>query len=271
MQLDKTRIVIRERSYLDILDLALHVIRMHPWGTLLSFAAGALPLALLNYWLLSGMLAEIDFDIDSPVDYITYLLLLMVWEIPLAAAPLTLYLGQVLFMEKASVARLVRELTGSLPQLVLVNVLLRGMLMTLFLPLLAAYFFWPFATEVILLERNPLRRRHPQAATAMGRAFGMHKALLGEVIARWMGAVVIGIPLALVLWLTVMYVQGGFAVPELGAVTYSFCLPLSLWILLGYFTIVRFLSYLDVRIRTEGWEVELLVRAEAVRLSRQLA
>jgi hypothetical protein len=29
---------------------------------------------------------------------------------------------------------------------------------------------------------------------------------------------------------------------------------------------VRFLSYLDLRIRHEGWEVELLMRAEGLRL-----
>jgi hypothetical protein len=29
--------------------------------------------------------------------------------------------------------------------------------------------------------------------------------------------------------------------------------------------VVRFLSYLDTRIRNEGWEVELLLRAEASR------
>jgi len=47
------------------------------------------------------------------------------------------------------------------------------------------------------------------------------------------------------------------------------CMPLSMWIVAGYFTVVRFLSYLDLRIRREGWEVELRVRAEAARMARQ--
>lgn len=270
MQLDKTRIAIRERNYLDILDLSLHVIRVHPWGALLTFAAGAVPCALLNYWLLTGVMAETDLDIDFPWGYVNRLLLLMVWQIPLAGAPLTLFLGQVLFAEKASVRRLVRDLFASLPQLILINVLLRALLMVAVLPLAAAYFFWPFATEVILLERNPLRRRYPQAATAMGRAFGMHKALAGEVIARWMAAIVLGGLLIAIVWLSVLYVQGGFGMPNETPLIYSVSLPVSLWIVIGYFTVVRFLSYLDVRIRTEGWEVELLVRAEAARLARQL-
>ena len=41
----------------------------------------------------------------------------------------------------------------------------------------------------------------------------------------------------------------------------------SLWVVVGYMTVVRFLNYLDVRIRQEGWEVELLIRAEAQKLS----
>jgi hypothetical protein len=47
-------------------------------------------------------------------------------------------------------------------------------------------------------------------------------------------------------------------------------LPVVLWIVGGYMTVVRFLGYLDLRIRREGWEVELTMRAEAARLARQL-
>jgi hypothetical protein len=39
---------------------------------------------------------------------------------------------------------------------------------------------------------------------------------------------------------------------------------------IGFFAIVRFLSYLELRIRAEGWEIELLLRAEAARLARQI-
>ena len=51
---------------------------------------------------------------------------------------------------------------------------------------------------------------------------------------------------------------------------FTFWFQLSLWVVAGYFTVVRFLCYLDRRIRREGWEVELLMRAEGERLSRQL-
>jgi hypothetical protein len=48
-------------------------------------------------------------------------------------------------------------------------------------------------------------------------------------------------------------------------------LPLAMWIAACYFTVFRFLTYLDARIRQEGWEVELRLRAEANRLTSKLA
>ena len=45
--------------------------------------------------------------------------------------------------------------------------------------------------------------------------------------------------------------------------------PLAMWFVAAYLTVVRFLNYLDLRIRDEGWEVELRMRAEAVRLEQQ--
>jgi hypothetical protein len=39
----------------------------------------------------------------------------------------------------------------------------------------------------------------------------------------------------------------------------------------GYFAVVRFLAYVDLRIRREGWEVELVMRAERDRLMRTIA
>ena len=46
--------------------------------------------------------------------------------------------------------------------------------------------------------------------------------------------------------------------------------PLALWLLTAYVAVYRFLSYLDLRIRLEGWEVELKIRAEANRLAERM-
>ena len=56
----------------------------------------------------------------------------------------------------------------------------------------------------------------------------------------------------------------------MGGCRLHFYYPLALWLVLGFFAVVRFLGYLDLRIRREGWEVELMMRAEGARLERQL-
>lgn len=50
-----------------------------------------------------------------------------------------------------------------------------------------------------------------------------------------------------------------------------FFVPLSVWIVAVQATVIRFVGYLDLRIRREGWEVELKVRAAAAELKGQLA
>ena len=51
-----------------------------------------------------------------------------------------------------------------------------------------------------------------------------------------------------------------------GPLMFHVVFPAAMWLVAGYFSVVRFLSYLDLRIRREGWEVELIVLAAARQL-----
>ena len=59
----------------------------------------------------------------------------------------------------------------------------------------------------------------------------------------------------------------GLAARGIGERSFLFSLGrlCSLWLVAGVSVIVRLLNYLDTRIRLEGWEVELVVRAESLR------
>ena len=70
MQLDSTRIAIRERGFPEILDLSLRVIRVHGLPLLAVLAIGAIPLQLINYLLLSGLLASVEVDVETPGWYL---------------------------------------------------------------------------------------------------------------------------------------------------------------------------------------------------------
>lgn len=295
MQLDRTHIVIRERSYLDILDLALRVIRVYAWPLAVAFACGVVPAMGLNAWLLAPH-AEPDFEVGFPASYVALMLLLVVSEMPLVTAPMTLYLGQALFERRPRPAEIAGKFFGSLPQLAFYQLLLRSPLMALALLGLSPFwlltlsgglmgmislsqviiwfvFFvgWPYLGEVILLERNPMRGKKPGQMTTGRRRRLLHGGYGGELLARWLGAVGVGSLLFLAFWLSLWPVAGMlFGQWEWTQLAYTLFCPLALWLVIAFFAVARFLAYLDLRIRREGWEVELMMRAEAVRLTRQL-
>lgn len=271
MQLDKTQIAIRERSFPELLDLSLHVIRRHAAPLAVAFLLGAVPLAVLNQWLLADFLLDFDIDNAPSFGYFYWLLALMVWEAPLAAAPITLYLGQALFSEQPSAARLGKDFLASLPQMIFFQGLLRGPLSVIFvLPIL--YWVWPYLNEIILLERNPWRKRGLYGTSTASRSGNMHSRNRGELFSRWLGSLMIGLALVAAIWAASWYLRLQLAYKlAFDLPMYTVYLPAALWLSLGFFAVVRFLSYLDLRIRTEGWEVELIMRAEGARLTRQLA
>jgi hypothetical protein len=271
VQLDKTRIAIRERSFIDILDLALAVLREHAGPLTLALLAGAVPTALVNHWLMHDLLLEDAFDSWDLIRYFFVLALLICWELPLATAPITLYLGQALFLERPSAGKLVKDFVASLPQMLLYQVLMRGALVWFVITIPVLFVGWPYLSEIILLERNPWRKRSPAGTSTFSRSSNMHGRNRGELFNRWFSSLVLGGVLLLVFWRSVWYlVRVLSGEMESSAPQFTVWLQVALWLVIGFFAIVRFLSYLDLRIRTEGWEVELLLRAEAARLARQI-
>jgi hypothetical protein len=272
MQYDKARVVIRERGFGDILDLALLLIREHPWQLLLAALAGMLPFYLINAYLLDHLLDDELATFEQAWWYLYWSVTAMVLETPLATAPVTLYLGQAMFLEKPSVSRILRDLWRASGQLVLFQLVLRGVLASCALLWLAFFVGWPYLNEVILLEQNPLISDRKGQQTTWVRSGKLHGKMRAEILGRWLLACMVGGMLGAAVWgslVVLHYVFAGFREP--GAYLYTVYFQLAAWLTIGYFSVVRFLSYLDLRIRSEGWEVELAMRAEAARMQRQLA
>jgi hypothetical protein len=104
------------------------------------------------------------------------------------------------------------------------------------------------------------------------RSATLHNASGGDLLGRWIGTAIGAVALVLAVQGTFWFGSGVFLNTwTWGPVMTEVCAPLSMWLVACYFTVVRFLSYLDLRIRTEGWEVELRLRAEAARLTRSVA
>jgi hypothetical protein len=249
VQLDKTRIAIRERPPVDVLDLALRICRVYAMPLLAAFSLGIAPMMLFNGWLLAGYV-ELDLEFGFAGEYLFYMVLLVVLETPLATAPATLYLGKALFTERPQAGTVAREFLRALPRLLLHQGLLR---------------IWhlrsSYLNELILLEHNVQR----------SRVKALHRGPEHDVAARWFGQAAVGGIMLGSLWCSIYLARVMLLSQwhwEFDRPMYTLYFPLALWAVVSYFTVVRFLSYLDLRIRREGWELELTMRAERDRLMR---
>lgn len=272
MQLNETQIVIRERPFIDILDLSLRVSRAYAGPLCVALLAGIVPFFVLNAWLLSVFI-KTGLEMDISGWYGFWLVILVVWEIPLATAPATLLLGQALFESepssgKVAAGRILGDLWRLWPQLFFYQVLVRPFLV---LPIFT--WFWLFSSraylnEVILLERNPFRQSSLERPSTSRRARALHASYNGDTLGRWIVSVFLGVLLYVVFLGSIWIVHGLlFDAWELNGLVIHYS-QLAFWLVVGFFAVVRFLSYLDLRIRREGWEVELLLRNEHARLTK---
>jgi len=269
LQLDQARIAIAERPWVDNLDLALHIARRNFGPLLVCGLAGILPLALLNHWLFSAAAADAE-DATELLGYAYWLMILIMIEVPLATALMTLYLGKALFEDHPSPRQIARDYWACLPQLFLLQVILRSILIVPVVTWFIPYVMWPYLNEVILLERNPLVAKVGQVSTRARNRI-LHGSNSGDFLARALVTLALAPLLVSTLFATQYFLlEWLFGYDPSGAATLA-GLQAVTWLVVGYFTVTRFLSYLDQRIRNEGWEVELLLRAQRERLLRQIA
>jgi hypothetical protein len=270
----------------------------------LTFALGAVPLAILNQYLI-GWTADIDYRDELPWYYLMWMSLLVFIEAPLASIFATAYLGEAMFHEQPKVRDIIRGLfvraspasdqAPAWPGILWCIVILRGPAAAIFLAVtvdpfeeVAINFVFliflavfvgcfrairPYIAEIVLLERNPLGwtgRKTDQGKTTIGqRSAALQGASSGDLVGKWIGTAAAAVALVVAIQSTFWFASGVFLNTwRWGPVMTEFFAPLSMWLVACYFTVVRFLSYLDLRIRTEGWEVELRLRAEAARLTR---
>jgi hypothetical protein len=275
MILDDYRIAIRERSYLDVLDLSLRVIRSHAAPLAVAFLVGIGPIAILDVLLFHYLKLDPkpnDIEDSVPAWYLFQVFFLIVWQTPLATAPATLYLGQALFAERPSPRHIASTFLSSLPQLIYYQVFVRALLMLPIFTWFVLFALRPYLNEVLLLERNPFSAGRSRQVTTRRRVSSLHGGMEGEFVTRWLCNAGIGLALFLSI-VGSLECLAGILTGDLAdeSIVYTLYFPLALWIVMAFFTVVRFLAYLDIRIRREGWEVELLMRAEQARWTRKYA
>lgn len=261
MSPDRTLVLVRERSFLELLDLALVVVKRRPLVLALWLAVGATPCVLIDVWLLDL--------IGQAVDQFPRLVpwtVLLGMQAPWATAPLTIVLGGLMFGERPSARRVVRGYWNGTGPLLLYQFLMRGAM--LFVWLLAPLLFskFRFLNEVTLLERGPV-------GAVAGRCWSLTLDRGANMLGRWVlqvaatGLFVVAFTYAMGNFQEVVFRQG---LPDLNMIAIlrslgefsvtGWAMQSGAWLGIGFFTVVRFLEYIDQRTRLEGWEIELRMR-----------
>ena len=296
MKFDETRVTIRERSWLEILDLALRLYAEY-WRLLsVTFLLAALPLAVAND-LLVVRLMDFQWEEDPYAENVKFIFItsvLVFIQAPMASVFSTMLLGRIMFLQSPDLGSLIKEVFNLSPRWLISQGLMRGSLlsllffigmsankgdtrMTIFtlLTMLAVYLALlrsvrPFLIEVILLERPRYWSGRSDSLSLFQRMQKLHLVDMGDLIVRFIAsgifAMVLSVVIFQVLWFVSWVVDGQTA---WGPFLTRFCVPTAMWMTAAFFSVVRFLGYLDRRTRNEGWSVSLQLRAESQRLAQQ--
>jgi hypothetical protein len=242
------RIVLRPRQLGEILDLAF----------LYAHASRRQTRRLSLSTLLPAFLACLG------LRYLAHLSWLWVWIIAyglasVCLAPFTLLASRLLFAERTSTRRVWKDFARGLLSLSLARLAALFMqaagaaLILLFLPLAMAHTL--FLDEAILLERMPLSRAFSRASAVVRRQlapaqfFGLAALLLrflAVVFVDFVGRLFLEYVLQWDLGSSGLWSEGGSALALLG-----------LFGVVPYLAYAKFLLYIDLRTRKEGWDLQL--------------
>ena len=237
-----------------MLDLTLRLARAEALPWLVASVIGTLPFVLLNYWLLQNW-PTYDYGRYARPDagggvYILRLVGLTLWELPLATAAATTYLGQSMFFTKPTARQIAADVYRAMPQLILFQVVLRGLWI---LPALMADWsvvltlLWLVPLFVVsLFERSDLVGAESARGRIMGgsppggaaRCCTEDRAAACSV--RWMISVVAGFAMCVGLLFTLGYIRATVDHTwERNFTWHSIFLPGAVWIVVWFFTVVR--------------------------------
>lgn len=297
MQLDRTEIVIRKRSTLELFDLSLQVLKRHWLAIAITSALLGIPLLILDSLATAWMLNQNSLDLAEQEGgsagwrHFWHVATLYTLQFPLVSLPTTVFLGHRIFYQDMPVAQLLRRLWPIAGRCLLVLGIVRLGLVGLVLELLinrqvafdVAIEFWffvvaagvalfnratsPFAPEILGLELCPLRAPPEGSISYRVRSRALHRYTAPQNLPRFFAAMFFGCLLFCMLIGTQLFISGAITGRWSWNAWFDHCgLQLSLWCVGLFLAVFRFLSYLDNRIRLEGWEIELRLKAEAARL-----
>ncbi len=284
MRFDETFIAIRERSVLEIFDLSLHVITDHFQSLFWLLVIGSVPWIVVDYLLVGWML-----DADDLAGYFYWVMfLLIVSQAQVGTLFMTQYLGRAMFVGRPGIWATVKDVFSASPYLIWSHGIIRTVLLTLLASLMIAESdfsfamvfcflfipglvglgllvraFRPFVSEILLLERTPISKKDQTQVYFSRRSKALHVLSSSDLFGRFLICSLLSIPLGFACFSLFVSVDSILNIQA--NMDYSllpFYWMAAIWVVAGFVCVARFLSYIDTRIRQEGWAVELRMRAE---------
>jgi hypothetical protein len=294
MDFSKTFISIRTRSAFQIYDLAILVCVEYFKPLIGLLAIGAFPFILLDCWLI-GWLAT---DYKDFRFFYWVMFLLVVSQAQIATTFMTHYLGQAMFFGRPKISTTVKEVLRSgfyfhwlhggvrmvVPVLICCFFLSRSielgaadryLYLFLYLPGLVAFglafrMFRPFVSEILLLEKTPLRSKNETVVCFQRRSTSLHyrQGAVDWLFGQGVVSLLLGLFLGLAFYAGLLQLDKILNIQANSEWSYAAWYWLvALWLSVGFLCVARFLFYIDTRIRQEGWGVELRMRSESRRIS----
>jgi hypothetical protein len=253
----EARVVLRDRSVLDVVDLAVRFV-VHYGKAYALVSAIVLPPVFLGTW---GIAMTLGWGWAWTASLALS---------PFAAAPFTSLASRLLFEPGSRTGDAMRAATSALPRLVAIRILEAlalgvGALFFL-LPSIWVWALFLYANEVIVLERAPV-------GAGLGR---LQRLLSGQS----------GDALMALLFLTALHIVAVFlgdvvgrsimedlleigAPPSLLDAKGSVLGMLAFWGFVPFGATCRFLLYVNTRTRTEGWDVQTRFGAIAAQAAEE--
>lgn len=294
MDFSKTFISIRTRTALQIYDLAILVCVEYFKPLLALLAIGAFPFILLDC-LLIGWLAT---DYKDFRYFYWVMFLLVVSQAQFATVFMTHYLGQAMFFGRPKISTTVKDVLRAgfyfhwlhggvrmvVPVLICCFFLSRSMALGafdrylylfLYLPGLVVCglsfrMFRPFVSEILLLEKTPLKSNNENVVCFHRRSISLHyrQGAVEGIFGQGFASFLLGLFLGLGVYAGLLQLDKILNIQANSEWSYAAWYWLvALWLTVGFLCVARFLFYIDTRIRQEGWGVELRMRSESQRIS----
>ena len=259
MNIIRARVALRHRPYSDVLDLALRFIVVH-WRVYAKVALVTLLPGIVGTWLVVG---------PGDAGWVWGWIVGLAWSL-FAQIPFTVLASRLVFEDHVSARDVLSTALRESPRILVLRVLTLlatalGFTM-LFVPAAWVAIIFCFSTEVLLLERASVGGTLGRSQRVAQSDFGESLLMVVVALLCSVGAVFLADIAGRSLIEELLQFRGP---PSMFVAGGSVLGLVGLFGVVPYLATARFLTYLNIRTRAEGWDIQTRFAALAARADEE--